>query len=677
MKQLKQVFLLGCLLLSNASIAQVKVGDNPTTIDPSAVLEIESTTKGMLTPRMTEAQRTAIASPATGLTVYQTDATAGFYYYNGTAWEKLSSIDGIRRMTTAERDALTPTPGTIIYNTSFGGLQIYSGFSQSEAWVNIGTSTLSIANTHAFASGVAGINFNRFNGSGFSSVGPYTPIANGWRIGSISFTGVDAAGSMTSGSRMETVVEGTVRTKSVPVSVRFDITNDGETIRRTMLSMKSNTSNVGVNTNTPNASAILDVTSTTKGFLPPRMTNSQMGLIPKPSEGLMVYCTNCTPKGLRVYNGSNWADMVGNVPSPATFTFTGNYYHVPNFFQGRVMNEENLLYLEVDVTSVGQITISSNTVNGYSFSSNPETTNPGTQYIAVRALGIQTNYNALGDNFTITGVGTSNQNTPVTINNATTGNTFTSYSNGGTLNENFSSNSTCVDAPISAGHNSTSCSGSITVGSNSYNVVLINGQCWMQSNFREAPTAPCSAAINTGCNIWLNANVGDIGSWGHYNSATANGTAGWNTTPLSVSEGLLYQWSAAMNGETAERSKGICPIGWHIPSDCEFMYLEHGQGLSIALQQTSDIFRSTTGEGHKLRGTGGSFTNSSGFTGLLPGRRVGTSGVFSNRLANGWIWSSTPSGNDMLSRSLASSQAGVFRSTATKSTAYSVRCIKD
>lgn len=52
----------------------------------SSILDLSSTTKGFLSPRMTSAQRVAIAAPATGLWVYQTDATAGFYYFDGTVW---------------------------------------------------------------------------------------------------------------------------------------------------------------------------------------------------------------------------------------------------------------------------------------------------------------------------------------------------------------------------------------------------------------------------------------------------------------------------------------------------------------------------------------------------------------------------------------------------------------
>jgi len=58
-------------------------------VDASAVLNIVSTTKGVLFPRMTETQRTAISSPATGLIVYQTDSTEGLYIYKSTGWTQI------------------------------------------------------------------------------------------------------------------------------------------------------------------------------------------------------------------------------------------------------------------------------------------------------------------------------------------------------------------------------------------------------------------------------------------------------------------------------------------------------------------------------------------------------------------------------------------------------------
>ncbi|HYV90544.1 MAG TPA: tail fiber domain-containing protein, partial [Chitinophagales bacterium] len=66
-------------------------GIGTTTPNASSLLDITSTTKGMLVPRMTKTQRDAIATPATGLLIYQTNNTTGFYYYSGTAWTAISA----------------------------------------------------------------------------------------------------------------------------------------------------------------------------------------------------------------------------------------------------------------------------------------------------------------------------------------------------------------------------------------------------------------------------------------------------------------------------------------------------------------------------------------------------------------------------------------------------------
>lgn len=76
-------------LLFNTLQSQVGIGT--TSPDASAQLEINSNSKGFLTPRLTAAQRTGISNPATGLLVYQTDGTSGFYYYTGSSWINLTS----------------------------------------------------------------------------------------------------------------------------------------------------------------------------------------------------------------------------------------------------------------------------------------------------------------------------------------------------------------------------------------------------------------------------------------------------------------------------------------------------------------------------------------------------------------------------------------------------------
>jgi len=84
------LLLLGIQTFAQTGVAINKTGNDP---DTSAMLDVSSTEKGLLIPRMTEAQRTAIVSPATGLLVYQNDGTEEFYYYDGSAWTNLSMLN--------------------------------------------------------------------------------------------------------------------------------------------------------------------------------------------------------------------------------------------------------------------------------------------------------------------------------------------------------------------------------------------------------------------------------------------------------------------------------------------------------------------------------------------------------------------------------------------------------
>ena len=68
---------------------------------------------------------------------------------------------------------------------------------------------------------------------------------------------------------------------------------------------------VGIGTATPATSAQLDVSSSTQGLLPPRMTGAQRNSIPGPVAGLVVFCTDCGAGVIQVYNGSFWTDLKG------------------------------------------------------------------------------------------------------------------------------------------------------------------------------------------------------------------------------------------------------------------------------------------------------------------------------------------------------------------------------
>ncbi|WP_426295347.1 hypothetical protein ACN9ML_11810 [Dyadobacter endophyticus] len=91
---------LGVLLTSSSAIyAQVKVGDNPGTINSSSALEVESATKGLLPPRVSIpdlTQAAPVTSPTEGLLVYNTNTTSGkgFVYWDGTMWRRFQQTAG-------------------------------------------------------------------------------------------------------------------------------------------------------------------------------------------------------------------------------------------------------------------------------------------------------------------------------------------------------------------------------------------------------------------------------------------------------------------------------------------------------------------------------------------------------------------------------------------------------
>jgi len=116
LKRLIYLFVLNIMLLP--VFAQTGIGT--TAPDASAKLDVSSTNKGFLPPRMTSAQRTAISSPAAGLMVYQTYGTSGLYYYNGTAWIYIiNSTTNVVSVVNGGTGTTTSTgTGSVVLNTS-------------------------------------------------------------------------------------------------------------------------------------------------------------------------------------------------------------------------------------------------------------------------------------------------------------------------------------------------------------------------------------------------------------------------------------------------------------------------------------------------------------------------------------------------------------------------------
>lgn len=85
----KTIIIISVMLLSAGFCFSQGTAINTTgsKADNSAILDISSTSQGMLVPRMTSTEKTNIVSPATGLMIFQTDGISGFYYFDGAVWK--------------------------------------------------------------------------------------------------------------------------------------------------------------------------------------------------------------------------------------------------------------------------------------------------------------------------------------------------------------------------------------------------------------------------------------------------------------------------------------------------------------------------------------------------------------------------------------------------------------
>ena len=155
-----KILLIFILLINVKVMSQVGIGITP---DASAMLDISSSTKGLLAPRMTTAQKVAIASPADGLLVYDTDLEK-FDYFNGTAWISLESSAAARNnyvlvKSLADFPAPSGGPGGVINldpttlyeingwivtanQINLNGCTIFGGDSTNDRLLNVGTGAL-------------------------------------------------------------------------------------------------------------------------------------------------------------------------------------------------------------------------------------------------------------------------------------------------------------------------------------------------------------------------------------------------------------------------------------------------------------------------------------------------------------------------------------------------------
>ena len=88
----KKMFLFFALISSSLLVAaQMKIGDNPSTISAGSILELESTSKALTLPRMTTVQMQAIPNPLKGMIIFNTDSNCIYLYKNNNLWASINT----------------------------------------------------------------------------------------------------------------------------------------------------------------------------------------------------------------------------------------------------------------------------------------------------------------------------------------------------------------------------------------------------------------------------------------------------------------------------------------------------------------------------------------------------------------------------------------------------------
>ncbi|MBX2972929.1 MAG: T9SS type A sorting domain-containing protein [Flavobacteriales bacterium] len=217
---------------------------------------------------------------------------------------------------------------------------------------------------------------------------------------------------------------------------------------------------------------------------------------------------------------------------------------------------------------------------------------------------------------------------------------------------------TCPDAPTV-----------MDADGNVYPVVRIGEQCWMGTNLRTAHYSDGSAIPNvTNNNAWLQ--VGATGAWSNYDNSAAHG----------ATYGKLYNWYAATD------PRGVCPMGWHVPTDAEWKQLESTLGMPADELNSAGTRGEAQNVGGMLKSTAvwnapnTGATNETGFSGLPGGARGGfDEGTFFNLGTHGEWWTSSNYGefNFAVRRQMRHSNGGIGRFGYYKGNGYCIRCLRD
>ncbi len=209
------------------------------------------------------------------------------------------------------------------------------------------------------------------------------------------------------------------------------------------------------------------------------------------------------------------------------------------------------------------------------------------------------------------------------------------------------------------------CPEQITYQGDVYKTVEIGGKCWLAENLRTTSYRDGTAIPKlTDSDEW------DKDRQGAY-------TCYYNQEQNCDDYGALYNWYAVNN------EKGICPEGWSVPSQKQWAELERAVCQELGYQDCQERFPDEgafgwrgTDEGWNLLSTDLGGKDKYGFRAVFGGFR-NTAGPFDFLDERGFWWTATPSGDFAFARVMDKDEQGIRRIESSKSSGFSVRCVKD
>lgn len=223
---------------------------------------------------------------------------------------------------------------------------------------------------------------------------------------------------------------------------------------------------------------------------------------------------------------------------------------------------------------------------------------------------------------------------------------------------------------------------------NVYNIIQIDGsngpyclgtsQCWMSENLDAGSRVAPANNMNNAGSLAANQAVANIEKYcdGGINGSAVQGDCS--------TRGGLYQWDEAMAytssvGGNGPGPQGICPTGWHIPTDNEWKCMEMNLGMTQV--QTDNTFWRGTSEGDQIKNVadcfGGVNCGISGFEAFPLGGTRSEDGLFWGGITGMTWWTASTNGTDPWRRHIEIGRATIARNASLKARGYAIRCVRD